>query len=169
MPVARVSKPHGIRGEIKVQPYYDGARDFSRYPDVVLRNTATGQSRTFQIGKARNQGEFVLLVLEDINDRDAADQYRGFEVLVRKEYLPELPEGRYYWYELNGFKVITQEGRVLGTITNLMPLEAHDILVITGAGREFLIPLVKEFVVTKDDASRTLVVSPAPGLLEINE
>lgn len=169
VPVARVIKPHGIRGEIKLKPYYGASCDFTRFPDVLLENSATGERKKFSTGKVRTQGEYFLLELVGIIDRTAAERFRTFEVLVKKEYLPELPVGRYYWHELNGLKVITQDGLELGNVSNIMPLEAHDILVITGSGREYLIPLVKEFILAKDDASRTLVVSPAPGLLEINE
>ncbi|OGR05872.1 MAG: 16S rRNA processing protein RimM [Deltaproteobacteria bacterium RIFOXYD12_FULL_50_9] len=167
--VATVIKAHGIRGEIKVQPYFGGLDEFNRYPDFLLVDPASGTSRLVQAGRFRAQNRLLLLELDWVTDRDAAEQCRGWELWVKKEYLPALPEGQWYRHELEGLRVVTIEGRDLGVVSDLIFSGAHEILVITGTGREYLIPLVSEFIVAKDDVSRTLTVSPAPGLLEINE
>lgn len=167
--VALVTKAHGIHGEMKVQPYYGWLDEFNRYPEFMLVDPASGSCRLMKAGRFRGQNKVMLLKSDEITDRDAADQCRGLELWVKKDYLVDLPPGQYYRHELEGLRVITLEGRELGTVSDLIPSGAHEILVITGTGREYLIPLVDEFVVRKDDISRTLTVSPAPGLLEINE
>ena len=63
----------------------------------------------------------------------------------------------------------TEEGRELGTVTSLMATPGHDILVITSLDREYLLPATDELIVDIDEEAGTLIISPTPGLLEIND
>jgi 16S rRNA processing protein RimM len=98
-----------------------------------------------------------------------AEPLGGSEVWVDKHSLPDLPAGEYYWHDLIGLRVATEQGRQLGRVADLFATGGHDILVVTGTGQEYLIPLKKEFLLQVDVAAGVLTVAPPPGLLEIND
>ena len=87
---------------------------------------------------------------------------------IARELLPTPGAGTFYWHELVGLPVISDTGQELGRITSLMATGAHDILVITGAGGEYLIPVVGECVAGFTSDGKALMVTPPPGLLEMN-
>ncbi|MCK5196276.1 MAG: 16S rRNA processing protein RimM, partial [Desulfobulbaceae bacterium] len=82
--------------------------------------------------------------------------------------LPELAGEEYYWNDFEGMEVYTREGFDLGHVSSLMSTGAHDILVISGRGAEYMIPLREEFIVEINETDGKIIVDPPEGLLEIN-
>ena len=82
-----------------------------------------------------------------------------------------MAEDDYYFFHLEGLLVVTQDGKTVGRITDLLPAPDSDLLVVTAesGGREVLIPFVKTICVELDMARRRLVIDPPKGLLELNE
>jgi len=62
-------------------------------------------------------GRISVARLEGCDDRDQAARLMGAEIAVRREQLPPLPPGEYYWTDLEGLRVVTREGVELGTVT----------------------------------------------------
>ena len=88
---------------------------------------------------------------------------------MNKSDFPELDSNEYYWHQLKGSVVMTETGQELGTVTKLFNTTAHDIMVVTGAGHEFMIPLQGDIIREIDAQGGKIIISPPPGLLEINE
>ena len=166
--VGRVSKPHGIKGELKIFPYSGHPEDFTFFKEVLLLQRDKSEGKAFTVTRSRGQGKFAILKLDGVEGRDASESFSGQEVWTRMEMLPPLEDDEFYWHEMVGLQVVTDAGRQLGTVTSLFTSGAQDILVITGTGQEYLIPAQNEFIVTLDNETNTLVVSPPAGLLEIN-
>jgi len=166
--VGRVVKAHGIRGEIKVYPFSGKPENFRPYRQLILAGLGQDQPRVFAVEQSRPLGNLVLLQLAGLSGRDEAEALRGWEVCISKEMLPDLGPGDFYWHELEGLPVVTAEGGQLGRVSSLMRNKAHDILVITGAGGEYLIPAVSECVAGLAEDGKALLVTPPPGLLEMN-
>ena len=87
---------------------------------------------------------------------------------VEKELLPELAPDEFVWHDLVGLKVSTAKGRELGKVKELFSTGGHDVLVIRGTGREYLIPAKQEFMLEVDQDGGILTVSEIPGLFDIN-
>lgn len=166
--VAKVVKAHGIKGEIKVYPFSGRAEDFLGYRRLTLVEPEHGQAKSYEVEKSRALGNQVILRFAGLTDRNAAEGLRGWEVRVAPELLHSLEPGAFYWHELDGLSVIDDVGRDLGRITALLATAAHDILVITGAGGEYLIPAIDECVAGLAPDGKALMVTPPPGLLEMN-
>jgi len=167
--VGKINKVHGIKGEIRVRPYFGSPDDFLNYRKMYFLDQESGVPHNLKISRCRPQAGDVILKLEGFDDRTTAEGYRGVEILVARELLPPLPEGEYYWHELAGFKVETDSGMRLGKVATFFQTAGHDVMVVRGSGREYLIPLEKEFVLKRDSDSGILTVKDLPGLFAIND
>lgn len=165
--VGTVSKPHGIKGEVKVFLYSEDPDDFAHYPEVILVDGQGGE-HPLAVVAYRPQANLALVHLQGMATRNQAEELVGCEVWAKKCYLPEIEADEFYWHEMEGMQVVCEDGTLLGTVSSLLATGAHDVLVVTGRGHEYLIPATNEIIVRKDDANRTIVVAPPPGLLEMN-
>ncbi|MEN8142795.1 MAG: ribosome maturation factor RimM [Thermodesulfobacteriota bacterium] len=167
--VGKINKVHGIKGEVKVRPYFGSPDDFLNYRKMYFRDPESGLPQHLKVSRCRPQAGDVILKLEGLDDRTAAEGYRGVEILVDKKLLPPLPEDEYYWHELVGFQVETDIGRHLGKVATFFQTAGHDVMVVRGSGREYLIPLEKEFILKRDGDASILTVKDLPGLFAIND
>lgn len=166
--VGKVVKAHGIKGEIKVYPYSGHPEDFAGYRRLTLSDPRLDRHLSFKVLLSRSMGNLALLRLAELDDRDGAEALRDWEVSVEKDMLPELAQGIYYWHVLDGMPVLTEEGEELGNIKGRMATGGQDILVVDGRKGEYLIPAVSEIVIGISPDGSALLVSPPPGLLELN-
>ncbi len=165
--LGKVSKAHGIRGEIKVYPYSGRPQQFvADYHRLLLSADTNSVPVAYTVEKARVQGKQVLLKIENCSDRTAARLLVGQLVYVPEEELPELAEDEFYLQELLDKEVVDISGNPLGRSSHIMDTGAQDLLVVQRAGKEYLIPIVGAFIVAVEE--ERVVVELPPGLLEIN-
>ena len=141
--VGVVLKPQGIRGELKVKPYTDTAEDFAAFRRVFL------DGEEYKVLSVRTGGGAVFLGLKGVADRNAAELLRGKEVTVLREDAPVPEEGRYYIADLLGCAIVTQEGEMLGTLTDVRQA-ATDIYTVNMDGKEVLFPAADGVVTAVD-------------------
>lgn len=157
--IGRVVRALGLTGWVGV----GGSEDaLGSLPRVTLR-WAGGAEEERRVIAARPQGKLWAVQLEGVTDRSAAEGLVGAEVLARREDLGTAGEGFHWWGDLQGLPVLTAGGEPVGTVTGLMETGAVDVLVVTGAAGEVLVPLAP--YVKVDLAARTVVVDPPEGLL----
>jgi len=101
--------------------------------------------------------DFFILQLGGIEDREAAARLKGSSVWMPSEKMRKLPEGEYYWREVIGLQVLTEEDEILGRIEAVFPTGSNDVYVCRGAGREILLPAIGD-VVRKIDTDRGVMV-----------
>lgn len=166
--VAKVSKPHGIKGEIKVYPFSENPESFKFYSSLVFVDPAEKDAWEIELLHSRSQGGMAVLTLFGVASRNDAEDLVGCEVWVSKDDLPELADDEYYWNDFEGMEVYTDKDIPLGHVASLMSTGAHDILVISGRGAEYMIPVRDEFIVEINEADGKIIVDLPEGLLEIN-
>lgn len=164
--LGRITKPHGIRGEVKVHPFSGRPENFLQYRNVLLGPEEGGDRIPYRIEQARVQGKQVLLQLSGCTDRNGAEALVGRQVWLRREDLPAPDDDEFYLLDLEGKRVVTADGLQLGQVTGFLETSAHDILIITGKSQEYLVPVQKGFIVTIGDDE--VVLDVPPGLLDIN-
>jgi 16S rRNA processing protein RimM len=167
--IGEIAKPHGIRGEVKVYPYSEKPENFKHYKNVFLQEPAESGTKIYKVVKSRLQGKLVILQLESVVSREAAEALQGSKVWLEKTDFPKLDSGEYYWHQLEGLLVITESGQELGKVSKLFSTSAHDIMVVSGAGHEYMIPVEGSIITNIDDQGGKIIISPPPGLLEINK
>ncbi len=166
--VGKVVKPHGIKGEIKILPFSGDPANFNLFAELLLVDPRNDKEFLFRVLRARIQGKMVIASLAGIENRNDSELQVGREVWVRMDELPALGEDEFYWEDLKGLRVVCENGRELGVVSNLLTGGGQEVLVITGRGREYMIPAVSEFMKKIDTEQGLLVVDPPPGLLEMN-
>jgi 16S rRNA processing protein RimM len=163
--VARVGKPHGIRGELKLYPHQKGSDALFEVEAVWLARDGAAPRR-YDVESARPADDHVLVALIGVEDRDAAGELRGARVLVERRALPPLTPGEYYLADLVGALVIGPEGEV-GRVIEVRLHPSIDALVIRRDGGEVVEQVLAEpWVESVDVAAGRVVLSSLGGLIE---
>jgi 16S rRNA processing protein RimM len=158
--VGRITKAHGLRGEVAVQVFSDNPDRFAEGAHVYLED-----GRDLAVRGARWTGSRLLVAFEGVEDRTAAEGLRGRALVVPRSMLPELPEGEYWPHDLVGCQVVTESGRSLGRVTDVIENPANDLwAAVDEDGAETLIPAIRDVVVSVDIGDRRIVVRDLPGL-----
>jgi len=158
--VGVVTTVHGLRGEVAIQNRSDNPDRWRPGGTVLL-----GDGRNLTIESSRSHGKRLLVKFEGIDDRTTADALRGASLLVPESWVPALPAGEWWAYELQGCTVETSSGRSLGVLTEIVANPTNDIwIAVDPEGTETLIPVLAEFLVQVDTTARRVVVRDVPGV-----
>lgn len=151
-----ILKPKGLKGELKVEPVTD-------YPERFLkrREYYTGKSEDDAVPRkilsAKLHQGFAYIVFEGIGTREEAEAVAGYRIYVSGDALEPMPEGRAYIHDLLGLDVVDEKGSVLGVLSDLLHMPAHDVYEVQTASGKVLVPAVEEFVV-EIDVKRCMMV-----------
>jgi 16S rRNA processing protein RimM len=165
--VARIGKPHGIRGEVTVQVLTDAPGDrFVPGAEFVVEPASAGPLTVFS---ARWNKDILLLAFEEIETRNQAETLRGAKLFIETDELEDEDDDEgWYEHELVGLDVRVGD-KVVGKVSALNTLPVQDLLVVTTPdGQEILIPFVEQIVPEVNVAEKFVLVTPPPGLFEIN-
>jgi 16S rRNA processing protein RimM len=163
--VGRVARAHGVVGELEVRPDWAEGSGLLEAKHVELESE-TGELEARRVRSSRRTPKGVLLMLEGIDDRDAAEARRGRIVRVSRDLLPRLADGEYYLCDLVGAEVSAPDGPV-GTVVEVQMYPSVDAVVIESSdGRSFEQPLLDEWIAKVDVASRRVELASRDGLIE---
>jgi len=158
--VGKITKPHGLKGEVAVLVLSDNPARFAAGNVVYLED-----ERPLTIRSTRANGARLLVTFEGVEDRAASDALKGALLVVPESALPDLPEGTYWPHQLEGCEIVTETGRSLGTITEVIENPANDLWVATDdQGGETLVPALRDVIVEVDIAGRRVLVREVPGI-----
>lgn len=177
--LGQVLRPHGIRGELRVHLHNEESRAVEPGATVGLRagvvqglSNAGGKAVSKANAPAGGKGVVervryvpggLLLKIEGVDTREAAEALRGVIIEMPREALPELASGEYYACDLVGAKVLGPEG-MLGTVRDVATYPSTDALVVEleshGSG-SVEIPLIDDFIASVDLAEHVIEVHSA--------
>ncbi len=165
VPVAAVVGAHGLRGLLRVRPYHDDSSVLVPGASVLIeRNGWWGRAHLATVAP---HGRGLLLVgIDGIGDRTAAESAAGARLLTPPADLPALADDEYYWHEIEGYAVETTAGVQLGTVAETLATGLNDVWVVRDGAREYLIPAIADVVREIDRGGRRIVIEPLPGLLD---
>ena len=159
--VGRIVRPHGVRGALLLEAYSDLVSVLAPEANVFV---GEGKQPATVLG-IRKHGERYLLELKGCTSLEAAEAWRSAEVRVAAENAPALPDGTYFHWQILGLTVITDEGRVLGQVAEILATGANDVYLVRGE-REVLLPATREVVLQVDPAAGQMIVHLLPGLAD---
>lgn len=162
--VARIGKPHGIRGEVTAQVLTDAPED--RFVPGIQFTVEPASHGPLTLRSARWNKDILLLSFAEVPDRNRAEELRGAKLFVDTEELEDDDEG-WYEHELVGLAVRV-DGRDVGTVSALQTMPVQDLLIVDTPHGEVLVPFVEEIVPEVDLEGGFVVVVPPPGLFELN-
>lgn len=154
--VGYVTKPQGIKGEVRVKPLTDDMYRFDDLDEVFLKR----QDRyvPVKIQRRRYAKDFVILKLEGFEDRNQAETLRGEYLWISREQARPLPKDTYFIADIVGCRVETCAGRFLGYVTGVLHTGSNDVYVVKDK-EEVLIPALKKVVVDVDVENSKIVVN----------
>jgi len=167
--VGRVVKAHGVTGEVVVEVRTDDP-ELRFAPGTILRAKRSDHSeRNYVVEEVRTHGSRLLVQLDGVADRDAADALRGSLFVIDSADLPPIDEpDTYYDHQLEGLLVRTTAGRDIGTVAEVLHTAAGELLAVNrDEAGELLVPFVSAIVTSVSLDSRIVEIDPPDGLLEL--
>lgn len=164
--IGEVSRVHGLRGDVQVRPMTDRPERFEGLSGCVLWDASRDERETRRISTARVQGAVVVLRFEGDDSPEAAQRRIGRLLAVPESEALPLPEGSFYPWQIEGARVVTEDGRDVGRIVRI-EAGAQELWVVADGDREHLIPAVPEIVIDVDLAAGRVVIRPPDGLLDL--
>jgi len=165
--IGEIARPHGLHGEMRVMPLTDHPERFEAVTECVLWDRERDTREPCRVTGARRHGGAVLLSLDGCDTVEAASALVGRLVAVPETEALPLPPGQFYSWQLEGCRVLTEDGREVGRVTRIEQSAAQDLWVVSDGSRECLIPAVAEIVLEVDLAAGRVVIRPPAGLLEL--
>jgi len=187
--IGKITKPIGLKGRIKVVSYLESphvleslqdvyVKHGDRSPDLYKIRKIAFKKKTFSleiegvedIDTARALIgcqvfiPFFSLEIEGVEDIDTARALIGCQVFIPFDKLEKLSEGEYYWRDITGLEVFTEDGRKLGEIENIFNTGSNDVYVCTGGEREILLPAIEDVIKKIDLEKGFMVVELLEGL-----
>lgn len=149
--LGRITGLFGVKGWVKVYSYTDPRDAVLNYDRWLLSGNDGWREAT--VAEGQRHGKTVIVRLEGFADRDQAASLIGTDIGVLRDALPETGEGRYYWSDLEGLRVVRRDGTELGTVDYLLETGGKDVMVVKGE-TERLIPFVMDKVVLGVDLAK---------------
>ena len=161
-----ITKPQGVKGEIRVFPTTDEPEGFKR---LVGANIMVGENlHSYRLTDARLAKGMVYVKIEGVNDRNAAKRFAGEDIYVTEAQVSPLAKDEYFERDLIGMEVMAEDGNILGQLTKIIYSPANDVYVIKPPeGESFMIPAIKDVVKHVSVLDRKMTVKLFDGLGEL--
>jgi len=166
--VGIIVNTHGIKGEVKVFPQTDFPQiRFKSGSKLILLNVEQQTQIGVEVEYGRLQKNVYIVKFSGLDHIDSVAKYKGWHIKVTADNLIDLPEGDYYYHEIIGCAVITQEGVELGTISEILSPGANDVWVVNRPfGKPILLPVIHDVVLQVDTAAKVVKVDLMEGMID---
>ena len=167
VPLAQVARPHGVRGELRLNVFNPSSDTLLKQDEVLVR-MPDGEEHEVSVDAARRADKAILLKLHSVDDRDRAEELRGAMICVKRSELPALEEGEFYTADVEGAEVrLRDDGgeKRVGVVEHALEYPAAMVLVVVlDAGGRVEVPLTDAFVQSVDPTAGVVVLSTLEGL-----
>jgi 16S rRNA processing protein RimM len=166
--VGRVARPHGLKGQVAVNPETDFIEDRFAAGATVWTRSAAGEERLI-VASLRLQNGRPIVGFVGFDRIEDVERLAGLELRVPEDALQALQPGTYYEHQLVGCVVETTAGDVVGEVTGVEGGAGASRVVVSGPRGEILVPLAVDICVEIDVAHKRIRIDAPEGLLELNE
>lgn len=158
-----ISNTHGIHGEVKVFPTTDYPEQFEELEDIFLDNNTTLLS--MKIEKVRYFKNMIILKFKGYDNINEIECYKGKDLFITREQAVPLEDGEYFISDLIGSQVITDDGRELGELFDVLETGANNVFLVKKRdGGELLLPYIPDCVLSIDIEEKLVTVHMMKGL-----
>ncbi len=163
--VGVITSPHGIAGEVNVFPTTDEPAQFKEWKTLILKRK--GQEEERKLLGAKFFKQMVIVKLENVENRDQAELLRQAELYITRSQARPCAENENYITDLIGLKVVSDEGAVIGTCTDVLQTGANDVYEITCAdGKQVLFPAIPQCILKVDLDAGEILAHVMDGLMD---
>lgn len=161
--VGVITSTHGVRGEVKVFPTTDDPQRFKKLKNVILDDGK--QHLDLEITSVKFFKNLVILKFKGLDNMNDVEKFKQADLLVTREHAVKLQPGEYFIADLIGLKGISDEGKDLGELTDVIQTGANDVYVFSREGtRDLLVPKIPDCVKEINLEEGTVLVHLLPGL-----
>ena len=154
--IGRFGRPHGIKGLLTVISFTEPRDNILRYTD--WHAFLNYQWLPLKLLHLEMNNKFILAQVDGYREREEAARLTNIDIAVKRAQLPVLQEGEYYWHQLIGMQVVTPEGILLGSVSEMLSTGANDVLVVIGEKRHLIPYLPGRSVIEVNDSQRKITV-----------
>lgn len=148
--IGTITKPQGIKGEVKIMPFTDDVMRFDQLKEVNIDNDI------YLIEDVRISCQDLYLKFKGINDRNDAEKLRNKNIEIPKKLLKEPDVGRYYIIDLIGCNVIV-DGVPIGKLDNVLQNGAADVYVVKNlSGNTIMFPALSDLILDINITEKTI-------------
>jgi 16S rRNA processing protein RimM len=165
--VGRIARPHGIRGQVIVNPETDFVGERFRVGATFWTRSARGDEQ-LMVTSARVQNGRPVIGFEGFSSIEDVERLAGLDLRVPEEDLQPLEAGTYYHHQLIGCAVETVAGEHVGDVVRVQGGAAGSLLEVEGPRGQVLIPMAAEICVEIDVVTKRIRIDPPEGLLDVN-
>ncbi len=164
--VGVIASTHGLQGEVNVFPTTEDPSRFKKLKQVIL-HTQRGEELLLDVVSARFFKKFVIVKFKQFNNINEVEKFRGCELTIDRKDAIKLQPGEYYCADLIGLSIVDEDGKELGTLTEILQTGANDVYEMTKKddGEKIYIPAIKECVKEIDPEGGRIVIHVMDGLL----
>lgn len=166
--VGKIVNTQGIRGELRVISTTDFPEErFCAGAELYIGCPKQNEKIKVVVASHRLHKQFHLLKFEGYSNINEVEKYKGCELYVPEEMLFELGEGEYYYHEIIGCGVFTEEGEYIGKVKEILTPGANDVWVVERQGKkDALIPYIEDVVKQVDVEEKKIIIHVLEGLME---
>lgn len=161
--IARILKPHGIRGDLKVRLFSENLEAFAERGFAYVKKDNDFKRTAYTA--VRIDAPFVYVHFDGVDTRNDAEALTGTTLYLSREELDEPDEGEHYIIDLIGLKIVDDEDNELGTLKEILQHGAADVYVVKGK-KSFMFPALKR-VILDIDMERRMIRLNAAALAEV--
>ena len=165
--VGVIASTHGLQGEVNVFPTTQDPDRFKKLKKVTL-HTQKGEEILLDVVSARFFKKFVIVKFKQFNNINEVEKFRGCELTIDRKDAIKLNKGEYYCADLIGLKIVDEDGKELGTLTEILQTGANDVYEMTrnDTDDKVYIPAIKDCVKEIDVEGGKIVIHVMDGLLD---
>ena len=164
--VGVIASTHGLHGEVNVFPTTEDPNRFKKLKKVTL-HTKRGEEIELDVQSAKFFKKFVIVKFKQFNDINEVEKLKGCELTIERKDAIKLQPGEYYCADLIGLSIVDEEGKVLGTLVDVIQTGANDVYEMKREDGEenVLIPAIKDCILDIDIENKQIKIHVIPGLL----
>ncbi|MBC2035518.1 ribosome maturation factor RimM [Listeria booriae] len=166
--VGKIVNTHGLMGEVRVISQTDFADErFVPGNELFLFAKNSKKPEKLVIKTHRKHKNFDLLTFEGIVGINNVERMKEGMLKVPESQLGDLEENEFYFHEIIGCEVYTEEGELLGTIREILTPGANDVWVVQQKGeKDKLVPYIADVVTSVNIADKKITISVMEGLFD---
>jgi 16S rRNA processing protein RimM len=153
-----------LKGELKALSLSDNLH-LLKPESTVFLFTPAGIQEKRKIKSLRQHSRYLIISFYDIIDVAAAAKYRNSTVNVKKESLPPLKKGVFFYEQIIGLSVFSSDGLMIGKIEDILETDSNDVYIVKDKDKEYLIPAIKDVIKEIDLRKKRIIIEIIDGLL----
>lgn len=151
--VGRIVAPHGVRGDLRILPDTDRPEMFKTLKTIYVGG------KSYKLLSGRPHKRIYIVHLAGVDDRNLAETLIGQDVEVPASMLPERTDGTFYYFQLIGLDVVTEDGTSVGKLEEVIETGANDVYSVkTAEGKEILLPAIPSCILHVDEEAGKMTV-----------